>query len=82
MTAYRQQALSCAAALASSGPKRPRDLRAENPDVAKILRRNVYGWFENLERGVYGLTDAGRVALAPLAAGLISARLRGSDAPR
>jgi hypothetical protein len=62
MTAYRQQALSCAAAL-SGGPKRPRDLRANNPDVAKILRRNVYGWFENIERGLYGLTPVGREAL-------------------
>ncbi|WP_244427781.1 DUF2161 family putative PD-(D/E)XK-type phosphodiesterase, partial [Sinorhizobium fredii] len=23
----------------------------------------VYGWFERFDRGVYGLTDAGRVAL-------------------
>jgi hypothetical protein len=62
MTAYRQQALVCAAALAR-GPARPRDLKAAAPDVAKILRRNVYGWFVNIERGSYGLTDAGRAAL-------------------
>jgi hypothetical protein len=62
MTAYRQQALSCAAALAE-GPKRPRDLKPERPDAPKILLGNVYGWFERIERGVYGLTDAGRQAL-------------------
>ena len=62
MTAYRQQALTCAAALAH-GPKRPRDLKDKIPDAAKILLRNVYGWFINAERGVYTLTDAGRAAL-------------------
>lgn len=62
MTAYRQQALACAAAM-STEPKRPRDLRPSCPDVQKILHRNVYGWFEKAERGVYGLTDAGRSAL-------------------
>lgn len=63
MTAYRQQALACAAAMASS-PQRPRDLKHSFPDAPKILRRNVYGWFERSERGVYALTDAGRSALA------------------
>ena len=62
MTAYRQEALACAAALVD-GPRRPRDLRADMPNAYKILRRNVYGWFICLERGVYGLTSAGREAL-------------------
>jgi hypothetical protein len=62
MTAYRQQALACAAALAE-GPKRPRDLRPGAPKAASILRRNVYGWFLRAERGVYDLTEAGRQAL-------------------
>nr|WP_246548404.1 DUF2161 family putative PD-(D/E)XK-type phosphodiesterase [Ancylobacter oerskovii] len=63
MTAYRQQALACAAAMAAA-PKRPRDLKPSFPDAQKILRRNVYGWFERSERGVYALTEAGRAALA------------------
>jgi hypothetical protein len=62
MTAYRQQALSCAAAMAV-GPRRVRDLRPENPDAGKILLHNVYGWFDRVERGVYTLTDGGRAAL-------------------
>ncbi|UWU19061.1 DUF2161 domain-containing phosphodiesterase (plasmid) [Rhizobium sullae] len=62
MTAYRQQALGCAAALAS-GPLRVREIRSSVPDAGKILLSNVYGWFERLDRGVYGLTDAGREAL-------------------
>jgi hypothetical protein len=62
MTAYRQQALGCASALAS-GPLRVGEIRSGIPDAGKILLANVYGWFERLDRGVYGLTDAGREAL-------------------
>jgi hypothetical protein len=62
MTAYRQQALACAAALCD-GPMRPRDLKLLVPDAPKILRGNFYGWFVNVERGIYTLTDAGRAAL-------------------
>ncbi len=62
MTAYRQQALGCAKALAQ-GPLRVRDLRQSAPDAGKILLSNVYGWFERIDRGIYGLTDAGREAL-------------------
>ncbi len=63
MTAYRQQALECAQALALA-PGRPRDLKATIPDAPKILQRNVYGWFERIERGCYDLTDRGRAGLA------------------
>jgi hypothetical protein len=62
MTAYRQRALACAAAL-TQGPRRPRDLKPEIPDAPKILLHNVYGWFARAERGIYELTDAGREAL-------------------
>ncbi|AWI60990.1 hypothetical protein ABIA22_006285 [Sinorhizobium fredii] len=62
MTAYRQQALGCAAALVSR-PRRVREIKSSIPDAGKILLSNVYGWFERLDRGVYGLTDAGREAL-------------------
>ena len=62
MTAYRQRALACAAALAE-GPRRPRDLKAAIPDAYNILHRNVYGWFVAVERGVYDLTETGPRAL-------------------
>jgi len=62
MTAYRQQALACASALAD-GPRPVRDLREKCPDAGKILLHNVYGWFDRAERGIYVLTDAGRTAL-------------------
>ena len=62
MTAYRQQALACASALAL-GPRKLRELRPDIPDAPKILQHNVYGWFDRAERGVYVLTDAGHAAL-------------------
>ena len=62
MTAYRQQALACAAALAE-GAQRRRDLTKLVPDAPKILKGNVYGWFERVEKGIYGLTSKGREAL-------------------
>jgi hypothetical protein len=62
MTAYRQQALACAAAMASA-PQRPRDLKVTIPDAPKILQSNVYNWFAKVERGVYELSDSGRKAL-------------------
>jgi hypothetical protein len=62
MTAYRQQALACAAKV-RLGLRRPRDLKPLIPDAPKILHRNVYGWFERTVRGVYALTEAGQAAL-------------------
>ncbi len=62
MTAYRQQALACASALAG-GPLRPRDLKEAAPTAGAILRANYYGWFERIDKGVYGLTEVGRQAL-------------------
>lgn len=63
MTAYRQRALACAAALAA-GPRRPRDLTPFCTDAPAILQRNVYGWFTRAERGIYALTELGHAALA------------------
>ena len=63
MTAYRQEALACAARLAA-GPLRPRDLAGVTPRAGAILLRDVYGWFSRVERGVYGLSAQGQAALA------------------
>jgi hypothetical protein len=67
MTAYRQEAIRCARLLAA-GPMSPRALRAaaDVPNAASILRRDVYGWFERIERGVYLLTPRGVDAIAAL----------------
>jgi hypothetical protein len=83
MTAYRQQALACAAALALK-PARPRDLKPNAPDAAKILLSNVYGWFVRVERGVYALSEGGKTALVrwkahlPACAVEMSANLHGA----
>ena len=62
MTAYRQQALTCAALL-RAGPGRPRDMRGTAPEAGRILLQKVYSWFERTERGVYRLTTVGEAAL-------------------
>ena len=62
MTAYRQRALICAAAL-QQWLVRPRDMKALAPDAGKILLGNVYGWFERREKGIYALTPSGEAAL-------------------
>jgi len=69
VTAYRQDALRCARALALDGPMRVSALRsaAGVPRAARILQRNVYGWFDRIERGIYRLTPAGDQALSRFA---------------
>jgi hypothetical protein len=69
VTAYRQDALRCARALAEAGPLRLRELRAMTgvDAAAPILQRNVYGWFARLARGTYALSDAGHAALGQFA---------------
>lgn len=66
MTAYRQDAIRCAAHLSAQGPCRVRDIKAATgvARTANILRDNHYGWFEKIERGVYAMTEAGRIANA------------------
>jgi hypothetical protein len=65
MTAYRQEALRCAALLAANGPLSPRAMRAaaDVPNAGRILRRDVYGWFERKDRGVYDLSPQGRLGV-------------------
>ncbi len=62
MTAYRQQALACAAAMAG-GLQRPRDLTPIVHIAGQILLQNYYGWFEKVDKGVYRLSDAGALAV-------------------
>ncbi len=65
MTAYRQRALACALAMVEE-PRRPRDLKSVAEDAGAILLRNVYGWFERVQRGRYRLTAAGIQAVKRL----------------
>ncbi len=66
MTAYRQEAMRCAALLAA-GPLPLRALRTAGdvPNAGRIARDNVYGWFQRVSRGVYALTPRGVDGLEP-----------------
>ena len=72
VTAYRQDALRVAGALAAHGAMRLPDLRAATgvADAAAILQRNVYGWFARLARGTYALSSSGQEALGQFAEAL------------
>lgn len=65
VTAYRQDALACAAYLAESGPEKGALIaKATGVKAAtRIMRDNHYGWFHKVEKGVYGLTEAGQQGL-------------------
>jgi hypothetical protein len=72
VTAYRQDSLRCAQALAVHGPMRIAMLRARSgvPGTARLVQRNVYGWFTRIERGSYALSEGGGQALNRFAATL------------
>ena len=65
VTAYRQDAMRCAAHLHANGPCRGADV-AKATGVGRATRMMAddhYGWFERVERGIYGLTPKGRESL-------------------
>ncbi|GAB4454340.1 MAG: DUF2161 domain-containing phosphodiesterase [Armatimonadaceae bacterium] len=57
LTAYRERAIQIAALLHINGSLTPAALRAQGtgPKTQSILNRNVYGWFERVDRGIYAL---------------------------
>ncbi len=61
ITAYRQDALRCAAALEGRGNLKVSEIRdaAGVEKAAAILQKNHYGWFERVDRGIYRLSPAG-----------------------
>jgi hypothetical protein len=69
MTAYRQEALRCALLIDRGGHASLRALRATGlvPNAARIMQRDVYGWFSRVERATYRLTDRARHDLASFA---------------
>jgi hypothetical protein len=70
MTAYRQDALRCLAALARDGRSSPAAIKAAAGVMRApaILLNDVYGWFVRLERGIYGASPKGEAARATYAA--------------
>ncbi|MDJ0946765.1 MAG: DUF2161 family putative PD-(D/E)XK-type phosphodiesterase [Kiloniellales bacterium] len=79
VTAYRQDALRCAVYLDGRGPAKLAEIRAATgvTGAARMLQRDVYGWFQRVERGVYAVTPLGRRALAVYAEALESLGLVG-----
>lgn len=61
MTAYRQKAVALAQHLRDNGPAQAKDLAQalNEPKARGIMYRNVYGWFERMDRGVYALSPRG-----------------------
>ncbi len=69
MTAYREEALTIAFYIERTGETSAKILRGlgvDNP--RKYLYDNYYGWFVSVSRGVYGLSEAGRSAVAEYSA--------------
>ena len=69
VTAYRQDALRCAWFLQQHGPSKAALIKTETGVhlAPRILQRDVYGWFQRIERGIYDLTPVGEAALGAYA---------------
>lgn len=66
ITAYRQDALRCAAHLAEAGPTKGAVVARETgvEKATRMMALNHYGWFLRVETGIYDLTPEGRAAVA------------------
>ncbi|MDW4497108.1 DUF2161 family putative PD-(D/E)XK-type phosphodiesterase [Sulfitobacter sp. D35] len=66
VTAYRQDALRCAVFLYEAGASRGADVARETgvARATRMMADDHYGWFERIEKGVYGLTETGARAAA------------------
>lgn len=65
VTAYRQDALRCAACLAEAGASKGAEV-AKASGVGRatsLMAANHYGWFERVSTGIYQLTEAGQAGL-------------------
>ncbi|WP_170331416.1 DUF2161 domain-containing phosphodiesterase [Ruegeria arenilitoris] len=65
VTAYRQDALKCAAHLADCGAAKGADVAKATGVAAatRLMRDNHYGWFDKVEKGVYALSETGAEGL-------------------
>lgn len=66
VTAYRQDALKLAIYLFEAGASKGADVAREAgvASATRIMRDNHYGWFERIDKGVYGLSPSGAAAVA------------------
>ena len=65
MTAYKQQAIEIANYLSKHGATKASDIAKslEVPKSRAIVYDNHYGWFQNVSRGIYDLSDFGKALL-------------------
>ena len=84
LTAYREQAIFIACCLDRFGAMTPGALRAlgTSPKTQNILFKDVYGWFERQERGVYALRNVGRDEIAATYPGVAAVYTAKLDAVR
>lgn len=66
LTAYREQSIFIACCLDRTGPAAPAALcrLGTSPKTQNILFKNVYGWFDRRDRGVYALRAGVRDEIA------------------
>jgi len=78
MTSYRQGALRCAKVLHDEGACKASYVAkmAGFEKARSAMSANHYGWFEKIDRGIYGLTRAGATALEDNAA-LVKSMMEG-----
>lgn len=62
VTSYRQEAERCADYLFVNGPSKGSVVAdaTDVPNATPMMRRNVYGWFERIDQGIYDLSNEGR----------------------
>ena len=65
VTAYRQDALKLAIYLFEAGASKGAAVARETgvASATRMMRDNHYGWFEKVDKGIYGLTPAGAEAV-------------------
>ena len=66
ITAYREQSVYIACALQKLGTASPSELQSvgTGDKTGSILYRNVYGWFDRIDRGRYGLHEDAKTAIS------------------
>jgi hypothetical protein len=65
MTAYKESCIQIAYLLEQNGPLSPKALRqlGANEKTQSIFQQNYYGWFEKIQRGIYGISEKGKKEL-------------------
>lgn len=74
MTAYRQEALRCLQHVSDHGPTKASTVSEVTgvPNARRLMADDHYGWFERVERGVYGITPCGERAVREYAKALLT----------